>query len=74
MSRSSDFCSSSLDLLQASTQAVKALIAHEVFICVFSGCQGLVIFSKSAFSKEKSSGRLADAVYAKVIIDMHYQQ
>ena len=72
MSRSSDF-SSSLDLLRTSIQAVKALIAHEVFICVFFGQSGPCHISKSSFSKEKSNVRVADVVYAKVIIDMHRQ-
>ena len=39
---------------------MKALSAHEVFICILLGCQGLVIFSKSSSSKEKLNARLAD--------------
>ena len=74
MSRLLDFCSSSLDLFQAFNQAVKASSDHHIFICVFSGCQGLVLFKKLSSSNEKSNARLADVVYAKVIIDMHRQQ
>ena len=55
--------------IHSSCECIKC--SWSIHLRLFRLIQGLVIFSKSSSSKEKSNARLADVVYAKEILDIH---